>query len=382
MRFADITGQEEIKKRLINSVKENRVSHAQLFHGAPGSGKLPMALAYAQYINCTNRGPEDSCGACPSCLKYAKLAHPDLHFIFPVAKTAGVKKSGSNEFLTEWRNYLLERQAYVTLDEWHQRLDLENKQGTIHRDDINSINHTLSYKSFESEYKVMIIWMVERIYYAAAPRILKILEEPPEKTLFVLITENPDLIPITILSRTQMIRFSPLPDEKLVEGLIKMKQVTGPAAEKVKFRAGGNLNTALQMVETGDADEQYFIFFRNWMRLCYVNNFGSIHKLSADFMKLGREKQKSLLYYGLSIARNCLLMNYNMESNIRSEGEELEFIRKFSDFIHPGNIKHISTAFDDSIANIERNANGNILFINLSIKMTMWLKAAKVAVSK
>ncbi|MDY0343343.1 MAG: DNA polymerase III subunit delta [Lentimicrobium sp.] len=382
MKFADIAGQEEIKQRLINSVKDHRVSHAQLFHGAPGSGKLPMALAYAQYINCTNRGAEDSCGVCPSCIKYAKLAHPDLHFIFPVAKTAGVKKPASNEFLGEWRTYLLERQAYITLEEWHQRLDLENKQGIINTDDINSINHTLTYKSFESEYKVMIIWMVERIYHAAAPRILKILEEPPDKTLFVLITENPDLIPVTILSRTQMIHFAPLPDDKLVEGLIRIKQISGTAAEKVKFRAGGNLNSALQLVESGDADEHNFIFFRNWMRLCYVNNFASIHKLSADFMKLGREKQKSLLNYSLNIARYCLLMNYGLEANIRSEGDEMEFIRKFSDFIHPGNIEPISAAFDESIENIERNANGNILFINLSIKMTMWLKAARVAVGK
>ncbi|HAH59125.1 MAG: DNA polymerase III subunit delta [Lentimicrobiaceae bacterium] len=382
MKFADIAGQEEIKQRLINSVKEHRISHAQLFHGAPGSGKLPMALAYAQFINCTNRSPDDSCGVCPSCIKYTKLAHPDLHFIFPVAKTSGVKKPSSNEFIGQWRTHLTERHAYIALEEWHQRLDIENRQGIINTEDIISINHTLSYKSFESEYKVMIIWMVERIFHAAAPRILKILEEPPEKTLFILITENPDLIPITILSRTQMIHFAPLPDDKLVEGLIRLKNISAAAAEKVKFSADGNLNSALQLVDSEDVFEHNFIFFRNWMRLCYVNNFASIHKLSADFVKLGREKQKSLLHYSLNVARYCLLMNYGLEANIRSEGEELEFIRKFSDFIHPGNIESISSAFDECIENIERNANGNILFINLSIEMAMWLKAAKVAVGK
>lgn len=377
MKFADIVGQQEIKRRLINSVKDQRVSHAQLFHGAPGSGKMAMALAYAQYINCRRRGPDDSCGQCPSCVKYEKLAHPDLHFIFPVTKTSAVQKASSREFLGTWRNYLIERKAYINLEEWYRQMEVENKQGIINTEDINSINQTLAYKSFESEYKVMLIWMVERIYHAASTRILKILEEPPDKTLFILISENPDLIPLTILSRTQMIRFAPLSDDELTEGLLSRKQIAAADAAKIRFKAGGNLNVALQMAETGDTDEENFQFFRNWMRLCYVNNFASLYQMSADFVKLGREKQKSLLRYGLDIARRCLLMNYKLESKIRSEGEELEFIRKFSDFIHPGNIDTISAAFDESIDNIERNANGNILFINLSIKMTMWLRAVR-----
>lgn len=189
MLFNKIIGQQQVKERLIQTVKENRVSHAQLFIGANGSGKLALAIAYAQYVNCKSRSETDSCGICPSCIKYEKLIHPDLHFIYPIAATKEVKKPRSADFIESWRSLLIENNYYISLNEWFEKIGIENKQGIINAEDCNSIIKTLGYKSYEAEYKVMIIWMAEKLFHAAAPKILKILEEPPEKTLFILITE-------------------------------------------------------------------------------------------------------------------------------------------------------------------------------------------------
>ena len=194
--------------------------HAQLFLGPEGSGKLPLALAYAQYINCQNRQEDDSCGHCPSCIKFNKLIHPDLHFVYPVSKTKDSSdKPTSKEFLKPWRELVLENNGYINLTDWYEKIDIEKKQGIINADDCNNIIKTLSYKSFESEYKIMIIWMVEKLFHSAAPKILKILEEPPEKTLFILISENPDIIINTILSRTQLVKIPKIANNDLYQEL-------------------------------------------------------------------------------------------------------------------------------------------------------------------
>ncbi len=227
MLFNNITGQNEIKRRLIQTVHENRVSHAQLFYGPEGSRKLAMAIAYARFINCRNRifdpqseGGGDACGTCPSCIKFSKLIHPDLHFIFPVATTKEVERNPvSNDFLKIWREVLLENDFRLNLNDWYKAAGFEKKQGIINADDCSEILRTLSYKSFESEFKIMIIWMADRLFHAAAPKILKILEEPPDKSLFILITENPEKIINTILSRTQTIKFPRLRDEDLMQDI-------------------------------------------------------------------------------------------------------------------------------------------------------------------
>ena len=200
MLFKDVIGHNDLKSRLLLSVKEGRIPHAQLFFGPEGSGNLPLAFAYAQYLNCKNRQPEDSCGLCPSCIQFQKLAHPDLHFIYPVATTTTIKeKPKSLDFIAQWREFLLSNNCYVSLNDWYETIEIEKKQGIINKDDCNEIVRLLGYKSYESEYKVMVIWMVEKLFHAAAPKILKILEEPPDKTVFLLITENTDLILSTII---------------------------------------------------------------------------------------------------------------------------------------------------------------------------------------
>ena len=344
MRFLDIPGQEEIKKKLIQTVLDQRVSHAQLFHGPTDSGKLALAIAYAQFINCTGRqvSEHDSCGICPSCVKYQKLIHPDLHFIYPVSTTKRVsKKPKSRDFIESWRNFLIENNYSVTLQGWYEKIEIENKQGIINAEDCNEIISTLGYKSYESEYKVMILWMVEKIYPLAAPKILKILEEPPEKTLFLLISEDPDQIIKTILSRNLMIR---IPGRGVLQ--------TGE----------------------GEDDLEYFEQFRQWMRLCYPGNISELIPFSSEISRGGREKQKGFLAYGLKILGLCMSLNYKESEVLLPEGDKLTFIRKFAPFIHSAGISKFYDLFNSAIYHIERNAHSPTLFLDLSLKIVALFK--------
>lgn len=375
MKFSDITGQEVIKDRLRRSVRENRVSHAQLFLGPEGSGKLAMALAYAQFVNCSQRTETDSCGTCPSCLKYEKIIHPDLHFIYPVAKTKEVDdKPLSKLFIHHWRSLVIKNKAVFSLQDWYQNIGLENKQGLINAEDCNEIIKTLSYKSYESEYKVMIIWMVEKLFHAAAPKILKILEEPPDKTLFILISEQQDLILPTILSRTQLVKFGRLSDEEIVQAVIARKACQPEEASQVKYLADGNLNAALKILETGETEQANFEMFRTWMRMCYKTDIREIYRFTGEFTALGREKQKSLLGYGLKVTRYCILNRFGGNDHIKAEGDELKFIRDFTPFINQANASILADAFNTAIYHVERNGNASIIYMDLSLQLTRWLK--------
>ena len=363
MKFSEISGSQQIKNKLIRTVLDQRVSHAQLFFGPEDSNKLALAIAYAQFINCTNKQgvPDkepftnfdlqipngvasgiDSCGACPSCVKYQKLAHPDLHFIYPVATTKKItSKPQSKHFLEEWRAFLLESNFESGLQSWFEFIGIENKQGIINAHDCNEIITTLSYKSYESDYKVMIIWMVEKLYYAAAPKILKILEEPPEKTLFLLVCEEPDQIIKTILSRTLMVK------------------IPGSSAS----RAVNN-----------EDDSAHFIAFRQWMRACFGANVPELIKFTSEIAKTGREKQKSFLIYSLRTIGFCASMNYLGQIPEGIEAEELTFLNKFSPYIKSGDLTGYNTLLNDAIFHIERNAHPSTLFLDLSLKIVRLLK--------
>lgn len=377
MLFTDIIGQEQVKKRLVQTVNDNRVSHAQLFLGPEGSGKLALALAYAQYINCENRKNKLACNTCPSCVKYKKLIHPDLHFIFPVATSKKVpSKPKSKEYLQEWRELLLEKQMYISLPDWYNKIEIENKQAIINADDCNEIIKTLGYKSYESEYKVMVIWMVEKLYHAAGPKILKILEEPPDKTLFLLISENQDLIIPTILSRTQIVKIPPVDDTSMLAALRERFDITGTRAQGIVNFSEGNFRKATEMAVESDDAINYFPRFRDWMRLCFQGDkkvkdlIGFVEEVS----HMGREKQKSFLSFSLGFIRQCMLLQYNSESVTRFSKEEKEFVANFARFIHSANIQHLYREMNDALFHIERNANPSVLFLDLSLKTGRLLK--------
>jgi DNA polymerase III subunit delta' len=384
MKFSEIPGQSRMKNQLLQTVSSNRVSHAQLFFGPAGCGKLALAIAYAQYINCENRKPgfdgkfpDDSCGFCASCIKYNKFAHPDLHFFYPTAATKEVKKAVSKEFLTQWRAYLARKNFLVELSEWFGEIGLENKQGIINAEDCNEIIKILGYKAYESEYKVVIIWYAEKLFHAAAPKILKILEEPPEKTLFLLVSENMDQILNTILSRTQIVKIPKLSDREVVQALMELHCCTEIEARRIAVLCDGNLHMAMSLVnETGEEDHN-FAAFRNWLRLCYKPDVVELTRFAEEMSKSSRESQKSLLSYALRTARHCLLVNYNMSQMVKLESDEKQFVQQLSPFINPANGDVFAQEFNSAIFHLERNANSKILFMDLSLKMVNLLKTAK-----
>jgi len=373
MKFADIIGQETVKQKLIKTVNDSRVSHAQLFLGAEGSGKLALAVAYAQYINCTNKVNGDSCGECPSCVKYNKLIHPDLHFIYPVSGTKEFTKPVSVNFIDKWRDLIIDRNYFINLNNWYEFIGIEKKQAIINANDCNSIIKTLSYKTYEADYKVMIIWMVEKLFHSAAPKILKILEEPPDKTLFILISENQEQIINTILSRTQLIKIPPVDNEQLIKALIHENFEPGVVNDAVRI-TGGNYIEAKRLITQSEDEEFNYSRFIKWMRLCFKNNAAETVGFVSEFAKNNREKHKSFLNYALRIIRESLLINYNSDELVRLNNREADFIKKFHPYVNSKNIGLITQLLNKSIYHIERNANPNVLFLDLSLKIGKLLK--------
>jgi DNA polymerase-3 subunit delta' len=382
MRFSEIFGQNDIKNKLVKTVKNNRVSHAQLFLGPEGSNKLAMTIAYAQYINCKSkidfdRESEiiaDSCGICPSCQKYNNLAHPDLHFFYPITSNKDIKKPKSSDFILQWRELLLKNKCLITLPEWYDSIGIENKQGIINTDDCNDLISRLNYKSYESEYKVVIIWMVEKLYYAAAPKLLKILEEPPDKTLFLLVSEQHDMILNTILSRTQLVKFRKYRDEDLIKELVKVNGCTPAHARKIAVMADGNYKAALELAVNTDDENYNFISLRKWLLSCYFYKVPEIVSFVDEISVIGREKQKDFLNYGLFVLRSCLLVNYDNEQMVNLDDEEKTFVVKLSKIITSGHVGIISEEFSKAVYHIERNAAPKILFMDLSLKVAKLIK--------
>lgn len=369
MYFRDVIGHEQIIERLILNAKNQRISHAQLFLGNQGNGTLALALAYARYVQCRNRSDQDACGTCPSCLKFNKFEHPDLHFIFPSAPNKEHKEKVSSKlFLPEWRKMLCTT-SYFDYYNWLEAIGIENKQAIINAEDCNDIIRTLGLKAYESPYKIIIMYMVEKLSYQAAPKLLKIMEEPPEGTLFLLISENKDRIINTILSRTQIIKVPPPGEEEVKKALVEKHGMDVDTAAQITFVSGGIFTEAIKLAEEGEHQLADFNSFREWMRLCYKNESGNILKWVEKTAQAGREKQKSFCQYGLNIFRMCLLHNYKAADLIRFEGEELDFLNKFSRFIHHNNAIEIVDSFNDAIFHIERNANPKVLFADLSFKM-------------
>jgi len=373
MQFKDIIGQEEVKQRLIASAKEGRISHAQLFMGPEGSGNLALAIAYAQFIACKNKGENDSCGTCPSCLKYQGLVHPDLHFAYPI--TSAKEGETSTLYLAEWREELA-KNPYMNMFYWISIIGKENQQGVISKFESAEIMRKLSLTSFDGGFKVMIIWMPEKMNQASANKLLKILEEPTDKTLFLLVTENADQLLPTIISRTQLVKVNRIADEDMIKALMKRESLSEDEASRIAYLAVGNYNEAQHLIQNAEEENFNFVQFRTWMRICFGKDvLKNIHWVEG-IATIGREKQKNFLAYAMSMTRETLMVSYGDASLIRLRGEELEFVKKFSPFIHGENCIQITEELNRAIRDIERNANPKILFTDLSLKLMTLLKQA------
>lgn len=370
MIFDDILGYDSIKKYLKDSVEAQRIPHAQLFVGNEGSGTLPMAIAYASHILCKEEG---------SCLlKCNNLSHPDLHFVFPTAITTKVKKDPiSALFLDEWRKFIKDK-PYGSLFDWYQQLGIENKQGNIGVNEAKDITSKLSLKAFEGGYKVMVIWMAEKMNTESANKLLKLLEEPPQRTIFLLVTEDESSILDTIRSRCQILRFPPLSEKAIKEGLVK-RGVAENEAVKLAVRAQGNFNKALSFLENTDEENIFEKWFITWVRSAYraKGNKSSIHGLlqwSEEIATSGRETQKQFLLYCIEVFRQALLMNYNSASLVYSDFKDSSFkLEKFAPFVHGNNIQQIHQQLEEALFHVERNGNAKIIFTDLSIKLTRLL---------
>lgn len=376
MLFSEIVGHDDLKKRLIQSVNENRVAHAQLFVGTEGSGKMALAIAYAQYINCQNRTESDSCGVCPSCKKYMSLSHPDLHFIFPTATNKSVKKDPESDlFLAEWREYFSDCQGYVNLSEWFDKLDIENKQGIINVRDASTVIRKLSFKSYESEYKVVILWMPEKLNVFSANKLLKLIEEPPEKTLFLLVAENQEEVLSTIRSRCVLVKVPRLDTVVIKDALVEKCGCSEQLALDAATMSNGSWPLAKRFSNDIDNEMLYADTFRKWMRYCFKGAVPELIDFVANEIKgLGREKQKALLEYGLNIFHCSLLINNNISSAVMLTSAEKTFAQNFAPYINMKNVTQICALFEESINQIVRNANAQLVFMDDSLKMSKLLR--------
>lgn len=368
MLFSELEGQKGVKQQLVQSAQSGRIAHALLFLGPEGCGSLPLAIAYAQYVNCSSPGATDACGECPSCNKYKKLAHPDLHFVYPLATTKKVSNPVSDDYITEWRQALIEN-PYLGVNSWYGIVGLENKQGNIGKEESAAILKKLSLKNFEARYKVMIIWMAEKMNDSCANKILKILEEPPGDTLFLLIAESTEGILPTILSRTQIIKLPKLKLEDISSRLSKITDASGADINGIAHLANGNFSKAFELVQNEGHDLENQQRFIELMRIAYKKNVMEIVNWVDSMSSLGREKLKIFLEYALRMVRENYLLNLSLEEIVYLDKGEDEFSQKFHVFINGDNINKIVEELSEAHVHIERNGYNKIVLLDMSLKL-------------
>lgn len=375
MNFSQIPGQTEVITKLLRSVSEERVSHAQLFTGPEGCGSLALALAYARYISCENRQNEDSCGTCKSCVKYDKMIHPDLHFVFPVIKGKKATDPVSDHYIEEWREFT-GRSPYFSLNDWLEFIDVGNAQGMIFASEAAEIIKKLSLKSFESDFKIMIIWLPEKMHQSTANKLLKMIEEPPEKTLFLLVSDEPDKVIPTIMSRCQIIKIPAFTSEEIRSYLRSTYGTTEVKSTDIARVANGNILRAIEMCEKNETAITNFENFRSLMRFAWKRDIISVIDWSEEMAAEGRESQKNFLSYSLRLLRENLMLSLEQLQNnlVFLSAEESEFSGKFHPFINSGNIFTLTKEFNLAHSHIEANGYAKLVFLDLALKVTRVIK--------
>jgi DNA polymerase-3 subunit delta' len=374
MQFRDIPGQKVVIQKLIRSVKDERVSHAQLFIGAEGCGSLALAMAYAQYVSCENK-TDDSCGTCKSCIKYEKMIHPDLHFVFPVIKGKKVTDPVSDNYIEEWREFV-RQSPFFTLNKWLNSIEVGNAQGMIFASEASEIIKKLSFKSFESDFKIMIIWLPEKMHPATANKLLKMIEEPPEKTLFLLVCEEYDKVLPTILSRCHLIKIPSFTSEEIKGYLISKYETPENSATDIVRVVNGNLLRAIELHENHDFATFNLDSFKRLMRFAWKRDVTSIIEWSEEMAVKGREAQKNYIYFSLRLLRENLMLSLEQLKNkiVFLAGEEAEFSGKFHPFINKKNIYPLVEEFSLACSHIEANGNAKIIFLDLGLKVTRLIR--------
>jgi DNA polymerase-3 subunit delta' len=375
MDFAQIPGQKEIINNLLRSVKEERVSHAQLFTGPEGCGSLALALAYARYVSCENRDEHDSCGTCKSCIKYDKLIHPDLHFVFPVIKDKKNSDPVSDSFLEQWREFL-KLKPYSSVNKWLDSIEVGNAQGLIFASEASEIIRKLNLKSFESDYKIMIIWLPEKMHLSTANKLLKLIEEPPEKTLFLLVSDEPDKIIPTILSRCQIIRLPGFSADEIITFLTEKQGCEEAKAGEIARTCNGNLTRALDLLENEESGFLNLDRFRTLMRYAWKRDVHGLMTWADEMAATGREAQKNFITFSLRLLRENLMISLGQMKNglVFLAGEEESFSGNFHPFVNQNNIYPLTDELNLVFSHIEANGNAKIIFLDLALKVTRLIR--------
>jgi DNA polymerase III subunit delta' len=374
MNFSSIPGLQQVKSILTEAVKTNHAAHAQLFVGMEGTLNLPLARAYATYLHCENRG-DDACGVCAACSKNAKLIHPDTHFVFPLSNVKGDKDEDrfKAEIMKSWRAFLTE-QPFGTLDDWTNFYGGEDKLALISREESREIIKSLSLKPFESPHKVMIIWQPELMHPSAANGILKILEEPPPHTYFILVTNAADRLLPTIISRTQIVTVPLLEDNEIEQVLAGKYQVPPEKASRIAQLADGNLNLAIKLTEKEEDNNAQQ--FTEWMRACFKKNYGTLVSIADQYHGLDKLSQRNLMNYSINMLRETLLHLSGAGTIHRTHGDELKFVQDFSKVMSVDKVEKSFKLINEASYHLERNGSAKMIFLDLSLKISKTLNPA------
>ncbi len=374
MQFSDIKGLDDVKDRLIQSVRKEQLPHALLFSGEKGSLNLPMALAFATYLNCTDKTDNDGCGMCPACVKNLKYIHPDLHFVFPVTAKAGIKSKDiiSQTFLSQWREFVKEV-PWAAEDTWAKYLGSEDKQFNISKEESRHIISDLSLKAFEGQFKIMLIWLPEYMHPSAANGILKILEEPADKTVFILVTNDRERLLSTILSRVITIPVRKLNQPEMAGYLVGERGLSQPEAEKRARMSDGSLEIALS--EKTENEVELMVEFREWLLICHGFKRKDMVDFTEKFNRYNKLTQRSFLRYGTSVLRELIVLKSGAESVSRSSSAELDFLERLGQLMSFDKVEKASAHFSETLYLLERNVNAKTAFMDLSLSMTQLFRS-------
>lgn len=376
MYFKDIIGQRSLVAQLCRMVDENRLAHALLLTGSSGNGKLPIAVALARYILCRDRRNGDACGCCPACVKMDKLVHSDLHFVFPVKKKKNSSSDSapvSDDYIGEWREIFL-KEPYFSYSDWLTMLDVENQQPMIYEKESSEILRKLSLKSREGGWKIVIMWLPEKMKEACSNKLLKILEEPPAETLFLLVAESTEHILPTILSRTQRIEIPRIANDDISATLQQRYSLDADTARSIAQQSGGDWEKAESMLRVDDSKKIYLELFMTLMRMAYRRDIMAMKHWSEQVAALGRERQKGMLEYCQRMIRENFIMNFGRNEMLYLSPEERSFSVNFSPFVNENNIFGIVEEISDAQKHVEQNVNAKMIFFDMALRMIVWIK--------
>lgn len=372
MQFSEVLGQTKISSLLREGARSKRIAHAQLFDGKEGSGALALARAYAQYLHCKNPSDNDSCGSCDSCKAHEKLQHPDLHWTFPFFKKEGSGHSISDPFQILWRESMLET-GYLGLEDWLSKIGADRKQLFISVDEALEINRKLGLKSFYGGYKILIFWLPETMRVDTANKLLKLIEEPTDRTVLLFVSQNSDRLLPTILSRLQRVNIPRLTDTEAAEGISRFTGISSERALGWAHVTEGNISAAVRLSTSGDETPDLELFSA-WMRACWARDGVAILKGASDFASPGRESQKRFLTYALHMVRQCILGNYGADPLVRLTEGETVFLSKFQKYIHEKNVVSLQSLLEEAHSDISGNVNAKVVFFDLSIQVHILLR--------